>query len=314
MASTDVISIVVPVYNTESFLSATLESVIAQTYPHWEMIIVDDGSKDASFAIAQEFAERDSRIRALQKLNLRTAAARNNGLKQCTPHTPYVMFLDADDVLLPNALDILLLGFENNPEAVGVYGCAQSINAGGELINIGKFTAWTDNRFGIVNNRPQKWPIDSPTTFEVLVMGNCVVTPGTMLIKRTALGDTSPFNTGNISWEDWEAWLGLSLKGDIIYLRQMVLNYRLHSDNKSSNTARVYNSERLIVKRWLLAEHTTKEQGRLMYLGFRYRQKRVAKDKLEWSQSYWKEGQYMSSAKEFLRASRYFVRFFVGYI
>ena len=91
------ISIITPMYNGEKYVSQTIESVISQTYPNWEMIIVDDGSKDNSPQIVENYSQKDKRIRLIWQPNAGSAAARNNALKHANGR--YICFLDADDLL-----------------------------------------------------------------------------------------------------------------------------------------------------------------------------------------------------------------------
>lgn len=89
------ISIIIPVYNAEKFLRNCIESVIAQTFEDWEMILVNDGSKDSSLAVCQEYAARDKRISVIDKPNGGPSSARNKGLENAQGE--YVYFMDADD-------------------------------------------------------------------------------------------------------------------------------------------------------------------------------------------------------------------------
>ena len=77
----NLISIITPVYNVEKFITETIYSVQRQSYPNWEMIIVDDGSKDGSAQIIQSFSDQDKRIKFIQQVNAGSAAARNNALR-----------------------------------------------------------------------------------------------------------------------------------------------------------------------------------------------------------------------------------------
>ncbi len=98
------VSIITPCYNCERFLAATIESVLAQTYPHWEMIIQDDGSSDECLAIALRYAAMDSRIRvATNPSNYGGAVTRNRAIEQSRGE--YLAFLDADDLWLPTKLE-----------------------------------------------------------------------------------------------------------------------------------------------------------------------------------------------------------------
>ena len=91
------VSIITPMYNGEKYVSQTIESVLAQTYQNWEMIIVDDGSKDASSQIVKKYSIEDNRIKLVHQQNAGSAAARNNALRRANGR--YICFLDADDLL-----------------------------------------------------------------------------------------------------------------------------------------------------------------------------------------------------------------------
>ena len=99
----DLISIITPMYNGARFIARTIDSVIVQTYPNWEMIIVDDGSKDNSPEIVNDYVRRDPRIHLIRKTNGGSASARNMGLKASLGR--YVCFLDSDDLWLPEMLE-----------------------------------------------------------------------------------------------------------------------------------------------------------------------------------------------------------------
>lgn len=90
------VSIITPCYNGGKYISETIESVIAQTYPNWEMIIVDDGSVDNSAEIVKNYIDKDSRIKLIQQANAGSAAARNNGIRRAEGQ--YIALLDADDL------------------------------------------------------------------------------------------------------------------------------------------------------------------------------------------------------------------------
>ena len=90
-----IFSIVMPVFNSSSTLKRSVESVQNQTYNNWELVIVDDGSKDASLNMMTEFAERDDRIKVYHQDNVGPGMARNNGIRKCTGD--YIAFLDSDD-------------------------------------------------------------------------------------------------------------------------------------------------------------------------------------------------------------------------
>ena len=97
----DLVSIVTPTYNSAKFIAETVASVQAQTYPHWEMIIVDDGSQDKTVAVLQQLAQAEPRLKlVLSPENIGPARARNLGIDQVQGR--YMTFLDADDIWFPH--------------------------------------------------------------------------------------------------------------------------------------------------------------------------------------------------------------------
>ncbi|SUP44754.1 glycosyltransferase family 2 protein [Veillonella criceti] len=98
----DLVSIITPCYNGARYIGETIDSVLAQTHTNWEMIIVDDGSKDDSAQIIKEYVEKDPRIKFIQQKNAGSAAARNNGIRNASGQ--YIALLDADDIWLPDFL------------------------------------------------------------------------------------------------------------------------------------------------------------------------------------------------------------------
>lgn len=97
------ITIVIPAYQAESFLTRALDSVRAQSDPEWTLIVVDDGSRDGTLALSQAYAARDPiRMRVLSQPNAGPGAARNRGMAEA--QSEYVLFLDADDALMPHAV------------------------------------------------------------------------------------------------------------------------------------------------------------------------------------------------------------------
>ena len=111
------VSIIVPVFNVEQFLEASLESIAAQTFADFECIIVHDGSTDGSGEICDAFCLKDSRFRVIHQQNAGIGKARNAGLDASTGE--YIMFFDSDDMLLPTALEVAV-----NLISSGPYDCA----------------------------------------------------------------------------------------------------------------------------------------------------------------------------------------------
>lgn len=104
------VNLVMPVYNSQDNLRETLSSVLYQTYKKWKLIIVDDGSKDQSGLICDEYARKDPRITVIHTVNGGVSAARNKALSRVTED--YLMFIDSDDQLVDNAIEIAINSIE----------------------------------------------------------------------------------------------------------------------------------------------------------------------------------------------------------
>jgi glycosyltransferase involved in cell wall biosynthesis len=119
------VSVVTPVYNGEKYLAECIESVMAQTYRHWEYIIVNNCSKDRSLEIAQEYARKDSRIRVHNNTQfLGMIQNHNHALRQICADSKYCKVLHADDWLFPECLEKMVQFVEGHPSVglVGAYG------------------------------------------------------------------------------------------------------------------------------------------------------------------------------------------------
>ena len=113
------VSLIVPVYNRDDLLDIAIESVLAQTYPHFELLVWDDGSSDNSVAVAQQYARQDSRVRVVAAPHRGIAASHNAAISQTTGH--YIGYVDSDDLLAPQALAETVSALETHPEVGVVY-------------------------------------------------------------------------------------------------------------------------------------------------------------------------------------------------
>lgn len=106
------VSVILPVFNAERFLPQCLDSILRQTYQEWELIAVDDGSKDRSLEILKSYKKRDDRIHIISKKNEGVSIARNVALSQVRGE--YIYFVDSDDIVMQDALSILIRTLESN--------------------------------------------------------------------------------------------------------------------------------------------------------------------------------------------------------
>ena len=130
MNQNPLISIIIPVYNVEDYIRPCLDSILAQTYTNFEAILVDDGSKDGSGRICDEYAEKDSRFIVVHKENGGVSSARNKGLEIAKGE--WVLFCDSDDTLYPYSLIILIKHIDKDIEFI--LGGYEHYNSKGEIV------------------------------------------------------------------------------------------------------------------------------------------------------------------------------------
>lgn len=123
------VSVIIPVYNVEKYISRCIDSVLTQTYDNYEIILVDDGSKDSSYYICKQYATANKKIKLCHKENGGVSSARNLGLKNANGE--YIAFIDADDYVDDNYLKILIGGIEDSDISIcGYYRvCGKTVEA-----------------------------------------------------------------------------------------------------------------------------------------------------------------------------------------
>lgn len=112
----NLVSIITPMYNASRFVAQTIESVLTQIYPHWEMLVINDGSKDNCAGIVEKYIKKDKRIKLIHQASADSAAARNNGIRQANGR--YIALLDADDLWEPLFLESQLKLMEEKNAAI----------------------------------------------------------------------------------------------------------------------------------------------------------------------------------------------------
>jgi glycosyltransferase involved in cell wall biosynthesis len=306
-------SIVIPAFNAGRYLASTIESVLAQTMRAWELIVVDDGSSDETASIAQRYAAQDPRIRVVRQENAGVARARNAGYSASRRATPYVAFLDADDQLREHALAALMSALDARPEAVAAHGRAASIDdQGGPRTLTGRERlgrrAWVDGRVIVA-------PDSEPTTLATLSFACHITTPGQVLIRRDRLGAADPFDPDAVPAEDWDLWLRLAQQGPIEFVPDVLIDYRQHASNASSQLGRMRRAE-LYVRHKLIAATAAEPAGqRLARDGLRHFEMRRCSERLTVARHELVRLRWRKAAMEVARASHSLVecgRSFIG--
>jgi glycosyltransferase involved in cell wall biosynthesis/SAM-dependent methyltransferase len=205
------VAVVIPTYNHSHFLADAIASVERQTVPAAEIIVVDDGSSDHPEDVVAQFPE----VRFIRQDNKGLAAARNTGLRAAC--SDKVVFLDADDLLAPDAIESGLACFSSHSDAGFVYGAHRMVNAEGTPIGKVKF---------------EKIGQDAFSSF---LRGNCIGMCATVLYDRQKILACGGFNETLRRCEDYDLYLRLSLKHPVASHPTLVADYRWHGANMSAN-------------------------------------------------------------------------------
>jgi GT2 family glycosyltransferase len=233
------IGIVIPAYNAERFLAATLRSVLAQTVADWELVVVDDGSQDGTVGLVQSFALTDKRFRLLRQRNAGTAQARNAGLAALSHKRQFVALLDHDDIWAPDALGMLCRALEADPTAVGAHGLARKIDIDGRPLGDGPAAIQNYERRVLQAGKAAKVARNAPTTSAVMIYDNVICTPGAAVVRRSALRQIGEpaFNAALAPLDDWDFWLRLTAVGHLTYVDRLVIDWRRHAAAGSQDAA-----------------------------------------------------------------------------
>ncbi len=210
------VSVLIPLYNAEKYISSTLESVLQQTYEDFEIVIVDDCGTDSSIRIAEEFGKKDSRIKIIYNdKNRGIAYSRNRGIESCKGE--YIAILDNDDIMTPRRLELQVQYLENHQEIGAVGGNAQ----------------WIDENDKIVRNTISI--VTDPLQIKMFLNFRNIFNNSEMTFRKSVVVENGLHYEDNCyGMEDYRFWIDFSNVSKISNLPQMVLKKRVISTNETS--------------------------------------------------------------------------------
>jgi glycosyltransferase involved in cell wall biosynthesis len=219
------VSVIIPCFDQAHFLAEAIESALGQTVPPDELIVVDDGSRDNTLAIAGRYPE----VTAIRRPNRGVAASRNAGMAAATGE--HLLFLDADDRLLPHALEVGVAALSARPSVAFVFGTSRDIA--------------TDGATTGGEGQPR---VDQDHYLHLLE--RCYIWSGSsILFRRAAIEAVGGFDQSLRAGDDYDLYLRLARRYPIYCHEEMVTEYRRHGANTTRDAAVVLESQLAVLDR-----------------------------------------------------------------
>ena len=215
----DLVSVIMPAFNADKFISDAIQSVIQQTYSNWELIVIDDGSSDSTAAILAE-APADERRRVVHQDNTGLAAARNRGLAESS--APHIAFLDVDDRWHPSYLAEMCAALDKAPEAAAAFAGWRCISDDGSPL-------------------PQQMLMSTEQTAQLAIdlKWRNAILPSALVARRSAVAQAGGFDIELEACEDWDLWLRLIALGSFVAVSQILMEYRVHAASMTENVEHI---------------------------------------------------------------------------
>ncbi len=223
------VSVIIPAYNAERYIAEAVDSVLAQTWPDVECIVVDDGSTDRTSDIVKRYGDR---VKYFYQKNAERSAARNRGITESSG--AFIAFLDADDYIAPKKVEEQITFLDTHPECDVVYS------------RVLYFRDKGSRSFHEINR-----PSLTGDILDKLLYRN-FINLSSPLLRRAVIDNCGGFDTSLSYNEDWEFWLRLAVSGIRFgFVDACHLFYRVHSGNTSINRLLMYNSKLSVLEQFV---------------------------------------------------------------
>jgi glycosyltransferase involved in cell wall biosynthesis len=282
------VSVVIPCHNQAHFLSEAIESVLAQTYPHFEIVVVDDGSTDNT----EEVASRYPGVRCIRQENQGLAEARNTGIRRS--NGGYLVFLDADDRLLPGALEAGLRCLRDHPESAFVAG---------------------RYRYIAFDGSPLPTPLQPLVVEEhyAALLRSCYIsTPAAAMWHRMVLEHLGVFDTTVCFSADRDLYLRVAKQYPVHHHGEVVAEYRRPDTSMTYEAASMLESEVTVLRRQRKYARSRERYKEAYNVGIRHSQDSFGKLLIEESLVHLQEQRWRLAISALLVLIRYHPRGFAS--
>lgn len=241
------VSVIIPTFNGERFLAQTIESVLAQTYPNVETVLVDDGSTDATPQVARRFGDR---VRYVRQQNQGVAAARNKAIFMA--HGDLVAFLDHDDLWRAEKLEKQVGVFLEEPSADVCFTELQNVNEEGIALPGGHSRKKSHMLRSLIKQGKLLKGGGALLPMKDFLVGlmelPLVPTPSGVMVRKAALVEIGGFDVRFRCAEDWDLWLRLAVRHPFAYIPDVLCHYRHHPRQLTQQGTQVLDSALVVAE------------------------------------------------------------------
>ncbi len=209
----ELISVVIPVYNGAKTIKETIESVLQQTYSHFELIVINSDSTDRTLEIVSSI--QDQRIKIYNYPKANGSVNRNRGLTHATGEL--IAFLDADDLWTPDKLELQYNILKDNPQAAVVYSWTDAIDEKGKFLRSCSHATWQGD------------------IYRTLLLNDFIASGSNVMIRENVLAQVGGFNESLTNAQDRDTWLRLAAITDFVCVPKVQVLYRILPNSVSSN-------------------------------------------------------------------------------
>jgi Glycosyl transferase family 2 len=206
------VSVVMSVFNGQAFLTEAVESILAQTFSHFEFIIIDDGSTDSTPALLAQYAKRDDRVRVFPQKNIGRAESLNRGIG--LSGSTYIARMDGDDIALPKRLEEQVHFLERHPDVGLLGGAYEMFGTNGRVL------------------RTVRLPLEDSEIRAAMLRDNPICHPAVMMRKDVVLA-SGGYRKALLDADDYDLWLRMAERTRLANLDEVVLRYRIHANQVS---------------------------------------------------------------------------------
>ncbi len=243
------ISVIIPVYNGEKTIKDTIESVLNQTFSDLELIVINDGSQDATSEIVNRI--REPRLKFFSYPNAGLAASRNRGISLAVGE--FISFIDADDLWTPDKLESQFNALQVNAQAAVAYSWTDWIDESGQFL------------------RPGGYIIANGNVYEQLLKRDFIEGGSNVLIRTQALAEVGGFDESLNAVEDWDMWLRLAARYEFASIPSPQILYRISPNSMSTDVWKMETASLQVIERAFAdAPQSVKIQKRAIF-GERYK-------------------------------------------